>query len=276
MYIDVGYKIIILDWSETDYTPYYQNTDVTEVIRITDIAMDEESILSYFEDKTFEFAKNNNLRDAYDEFIEGWTGKVENAKEVAKEGSRPEEILYKMIKNRVENVANSLDKRSKQPALRAARRVFRRLKPEDLVLLMGTISVEVYERLSEKRMIVIDMSSALSEEKLGFFLSLSNYLYGLMEAGMNLNLALIIDEAPQYAPWSPKGIQEASTKMIKNLVALGRKRMFNLTLISQSVKGEIGINASVRGNLTSNFFGRIHPLDASGEGEALECWRHML
>ncbi|MEM4522952.1 MAG: DUF87 domain-containing protein [Nitrososphaeria archaeon] len=271
LYIDAGYKIIILDWSGTDYAPYYQNTDVTEVIRITDIAMDEESILSYFEDKTFEFAKNNNLRDAFDEFIEGWTGKVGKVKEVAKEGSRPEEILYKMIKNHVENVANSLDTRSKQPASRAARRVFRRLKPEDLVPLMGTISVEeVYERLSEKRMIVIDMSSALSEGKLGFFLSLSNYLYGLMEAGMNLNLALIIDEAPQYAPWSPKGIQEASTEMIKNLAALGRKRMFNLTLISQGVKGEIGINAAVRRNLTSNFFGRIHPLDASGEGGALE------
>lgn len=271
LYLDAGYRVIVLDWSGTDYAPYYQNSSDTEVIRITDIAMDEESILSYFEDKTFDFAKNNNVRDAFDEFIEGWTGKVESSKEEAGEGNKPETILYDMMRRHVENAVNALDTRSKQPALRAVRRVFRRLKPEDLVPLMGTLPVEeVYRRLSGKSVIVIDMSSALSEGKLGFFLSLSNYLYSLMEAGSNLNLSLVIDEAPQYAPWSPKGIQEASTEMIKNLAALGRKRMFNLTLISQGVKGDIGINASVRRNLTSNFFGRIHPLDASGEGGALE------
>ncbi|MGB9728201.1 MAG: ATP-binding protein [Nitrososphaeria archaeon] len=271
LYIAAGYRIIVLDWSGTDYTPYYKNSDDIEVIKITDIAMDEESVLSYFEDKTFDFAKNNNVKDAFDEFIEGWAGKVENAKEMAKGENRPETILYDMMRRHVENTVNTLDTRSRQPAIRAIRRVFRRLKAEDLAPLMGTLPVEeVYRRLSEKKMIVIDMSSALSEGKLGFFLSLSNYLYSLMEAGNNLNLSLVIDEAPQYAPWSPKGIQEASTEMIKNLAALGRKRMFNLTLISQGVKGDIGINASVRRNLTSNFFGRIHPLDASGEGGALE------
>jgi hypothetical protein len=58
--------------------------------------------------------------------------------------------------------------------------------------------------------------------------------------------------------------------MIKNLAALGRKRMLNLTLIAQGIKGEIGINAAVRRNLNTHFFGRIHPLDAGGEGGASE------
>jgi hypothetical protein len=91
-----------------------------------------------------------------------------------------------------------------------------------------------------------------------------------MEAGNNLNIALVIDEAPQYAPWEPKGIQDETSEMIKNLAALGRKRMLNLTLIAQGIKGEIGINAAVRRNLNTHFFGRIHPLDAGGEGGASE------
>jgi len=269
LYRSAGYKVIVLDWSGTDYAPHYQ--DSGEVIKINEIAMDEESVLSYFEEKTFDFAKNGSVEDAFDEFIEGWVGKVKNAKESSGDVSRPEEILYNMIRKHVENAVNEVDGRSRQSALRAFRRVFRRLKPEDLKPLMGTLSIEeVYRRVEEKQMVVVDMSNALTEGKLGFFLSLSNYLYRLMEAGRNLNLSLVVDEAPQYAPWSPKGIQEETTEMIKNLAALGRKRMFNLTLISQGVKGEIGINASVRRNLTSNFFGRIHPLDASGEGGALE------
>jgi hypothetical protein len=37
--------VLVLDWSGTDYAPYWENT-----VRITDIALDEESILSYLED----------------------------------------------------------------------------------------------------------------------------------------------------------------------------------------------------------------------------------
>jgi len=91
-----------------------------------------------------------------------------------------------------------------------------------------------------------------------------------MEAGEEMNVALIVDEAPQYAPWEPRGIQAETSEMIKNLAALGRKRKLNLTLISQGIKGEIGINAAVRRNLNTHFFGRIHPLDAGGEGGASE------
>jgi DNA helicase HerA-like ATPase len=45
LYRRAGYGVLVLDWSGTDYAPYCENT-----VRITDIALDEESILSYLED----------------------------------------------------------------------------------------------------------------------------------------------------------------------------------------------------------------------------------
>ncbi len=266
LYRKAGYKVLILDWSGTDYVPLLGND---EVIRITEIALDEESILSYFQDKTFGFARNDFIRDCFDEFLEGWIGRVKDA---YSNSENPAEHLYNELKTNIEMAVSSIDHRgSKASAQRAFRRIFRRLKPSDLYPVMGVLSVEeLFQNLEMKGLLAVDMSGALTEAKLGFFLSLSKYLYGLMESGRNLGIALIIDEAPQYAPWDAHGIQAETCEMIKNLAALGRKRMLNLTLIAQGIKGEIGINAAVRRNLNTHFFGRIHPLDASGEGGASE------
>jgi hypothetical protein len=273
LYIKAEYKVLVLDWSGTDYAPYYQDSKNAEVIKIADIALDEESILSYLEDKTNNFGRNDNVRDGFDAFIEGWIEKVKNTINTSKkEGKDPAEILYKQLKNQVnEIISNITDRRWKGSAERASKRVFRRFKAQDLKPIMGTMSIEeVIKKFENKNLIIIDMGGILTEAKLGFFLSLSKYLYGLMEIGENLMMSLIMDEAPQYAPWDPKGIQSETTEMIKNLAALGRKRMLNLTLIAQGIKGEIGINAAVRRNLNTHFFGRIHPLDAGGEGGASE------
>jgi len=54
------------------------------------------------------------------------------------------------------------------------------------------------------------------------------------------------------------------------LAATGRKHDLSLTLIAQGVAGEIGIHASIRRNLNTNFYGKIHPLDATGQGGAKE------
>jgi len=272
LYIKAGYKILVLDWSGTDYAPYFQILDRAERIKITDIALDEESILSYFQDKTYGFARNDNVKDGFDEFIEGWIEKVKDVVKNHEKNESPAEILYRQLKKHVEKNISSIQRTDwKSSAERAARRVFRRFQPSDLYPVMGTISIEeLLQKLENKRVIIIDMGGALTEAKLGFFLSLSKHLYSLMEAGNNLNIALILDEAPQYAPWDPKGIQGEASDMIKNLAALGRKRMLNLTLIAQGIKGEIGINAAVRRNLNTHFFGRIHPLDAGGEGGASE------
>ena len=273
LYVKAGFKVVILDWSGTDYAPYHQNQQNAEVVKIKDIALDEESVLSYFEDKTYNFSGNTAIMDSFDGFVEGWAEKVKKAiKTAKKENKNPEEILYEQLKNHVREVVSSIDRKDwKTSAERAEKRVFRRFRAEDLKPVIGTLSVEeLLKKLEGKDLLIVDMGGALTEAKLGFFLSLSKHLYDLMEAGEDLKLALIVDEAPQYAPWDPKGIQSETTEMIKNMAALGRKRMLNLTLIAQGIKGEIGINAAVRRNLNTHFFGRIHPLDAGGEGGASE------
>ena len=266
LYRKAGYKVLILDWSGTDYAPLLRND---EVIRISDVALDEESILSYFQDKTYGFARSDIIKDCFDEFLEGWTSKV---KEAYLNSENPAEHLYQELRNRIEEAVSNIRRNDwRASAQRAYRRIFRKLKPSDFHPVMGILSIEeLFQELKRKGVLAIDMSGTLTEAKLGFFLSLSKYLYSLMEAGKSLGIALIIDEAPQYAPWDARGIQGETCEMIKNLAALGRKRMLNLTLIAQGIRGEIGVNAAVRRNLNTHFFGRIHPLDASGEGGASE------
>lgn len=254
-----GYRVLILDWSGTDYVPYYGG----KITTISDIALDEESVMSYLKDKAKNFSKNMNLENAFDEAIIGWESTVSKI--------RDEEKLYYELMNRVkEYIEGNVERKDYQnSALRELSRVKRKLKPSDLKQIMGTKDIEEMIGKLEDLM-VIDMSGVTSEAKLGIFLSLARYLYDVMERGTEVNLALIIDEAPQYAPWEPKGIQSDTTEMIKNIAALGRKRKLCLVLIAQGIKGEIGINASVRRNLNTQFFGRIHPLDAGGEGGASE------
>lgn len=261
LYRRVGYDVIVLDWSGTDYAPYAPD----KVIPISDVAMDEESVLSYLKDKTWGFGGNLNVQDAFESFVEGWTEKV------LKSGEDSEK-LYKMLRECVEKEVENIRREDwKASARRALRRVFRRLGSEDLKPLMGTLSIgDLIARLRRQGTLIIDMSGASTETKLGFFLSLGRRLQELMEEGEEVNIALVIDEAPQYAPWEARGIQSETSNLIKDLAALGRKRKLNLTLISQGIKGEIGINAAVRRNLNTHFFGRIHPLDAGGEGGAAE------
>ncbi|MEM3123289.1 MAG: DUF87 domain-containing protein [Nitrososphaerota archaeon] len=261
LYLECGFNVLILDWSGTDYVPHFYGKTVS----ITDIQLDESSIFSYLNSISYRFGDNNNLRDAFDEFVEGWHDKVAGVK-------RDHHQFYELIKNKVWNNIENISRNDwKDSARRAYRRVFRKLTPEYIKPLMGEIPMEMLlEKLRADRTLVVDMSGVGSESKLGFFLSLGSEIYRLMDMGENVNIAMIVDEAPQYAPWEPRGIQVETSEMIKNLAALGRKRGLNLTLISQGIKGEIGVNAAVRRNLNTYFIGRIHPLDASGEGGAAE------
>jgi DNA helicase HerA-like ATPase len=259
LFLKSGYRVLILDWSGTDYAPFYENRR----IGIAEIALDEEAVMSYIRDMTNSFARNNSLDDAFDEVIVGWNSTISE--------TRDEQTLYDQLFDKVEMyIEQNIDRKDwKQNALRSLNRVRRKIRPSDLTPIMGTKDVEeIVEKVSD--VLVVDMSGVTSEAKLGFFLSLGRYVYNEMEKGREMNISLVIDEAPQYAPWDPRGIQNEATEMIKNIAALGRKRKLCLTLIAQGIKGDIGINAAVRRNLNTQFFGRIHPLDAGGEGGASE------
>jgi DNA helicase HerA-like ATPase len=252
-YMNNGYKVIVLDWSGEDYSPYFES------VHISEIAQDELSIMEYFSKITEGFGRNDNVKDAFDEYVMGWEEKVRG-----REPSSVYEELKRFVYNHLEEIKRDDWRNS---ALRAANRVFRRLKPEHITPLMGTMHVEkLIER--KENPIVVDMSGFSSSSKLSFFLSLSSELQRMMIGGMDLKMALVIDEAPQYCPFKPEGMQIETTEAIKNLAALGRKHDLNLTLIAQGIAGEIGINAAVRRNLNTNFYGRLHPLDAAGEGGA--------
>jgi hypothetical protein len=82
-----------------------------------------------------------------------------------------------------------------------------------------------------------------------------------MERKEQLNLALIIDEGPQYCPFMPKGIENQTMEAISELCALGRSYSLSVVLLSQGIAGEIGINAAIRRNLNTQFIGKLNPLD---------------
>ncbi len=270
-YVDAGYRCIVLDWSGTDYAPYYIRKRNREVINIDEIALDDETVLSYLQDKSRSLVKNDNVKDAFEEYVENWLEKVKKKlDENLGDREAAAEHILKELKEFVRTKLSQIRREDyKASAERVARRVFRHLKPDDITPLLGTKSVEeLVKKAEENEITVLDMGGAMAEAKLSFFYSLSKIIYRKMETGKEVNIALVIDEAPQYAPWDPKGIQSDTSTMIKNLAALGRKKKLNLTLISQGIRGEIGINAAVRRNLNTHFFGRIHPLDATGEGGA--------
>jgi hypothetical protein len=82
-----------------------------------------------------------------------------------------------------------------------------------------------------------------------------------MENKEQLDLAVIIDEGPQYCPFNARGTELKTTDVISELCALGRSYSLSVILLSQGIAGEIGINAAIRRNLNTQFIGKLNPLD---------------
>jgi DNA helicase HerA-like ATPase len=257
--LEAGFKVLVLDWSGEDYAPYYGD----DVIPISKIELDDEAIVSYVTEKAEHFGYTGASRDSnpIKEALEEYVSKKWN--ETRQKNS--EEIFMDLknnLKNLIEQTVESQYHR--RGVLRKLEYGFKKIRPIDFEAIKGSLSIEqLMEELKgdEKGVRVIDMSLVGSEEKLSFFNSLARFLEEGMELGESLGIALVIDEGPQYAPWEPKGIQAESTEHIKNLCALGRKHKLCIVLVSQGIAGDIGINAAVRRNLNTQFFGALHPLD---------------
>ncbi|MEM2247475.1 MAG: DUF87 domain-containing protein [Thermoproteota archaeon] len=257
--LEAGFKVLVLDWNGEDYAPYFKD----KAIPISRLKLDEKAIVSYIMEKAEYFGYSSSYRDSnpVKEALEDYVSK--RWEEVSQK--KPEEIFLDMrsyLDNSIKQIVAREDQRKN--ALRKMEYGFKKLKPTDLDAVRGSLSIEeLVEELSreEAGIRVIDMSLVGSEEKLSFFNSLARFLEEGMELGESLNIALVIDEGPQYAPWEPKGIQGESTEHIKNLCALGRKHRLCIVIISQGIAGDIGINAAVRRNLNTQFFGALHPLD---------------
>ncbi|MEM3155414.1 MAG: DUF87 domain-containing protein [Nitrososphaerota archaeon] len=255
---NTGYNILILDWKGSDYAPYYPGS----VISMGDIELDESSIYSYLFEKLDRFG-GGKPAEALARYLD----------EVITEGSwrdsDPSRTLERLMEAMEDAITEDNWEKSGQLSrwgelyLRRARKYFKRLRPEDIEPVLGQKSAsEIIDLLREKKILIIDLSYGSKEQKLSIFLSIARKLKELMEEKNRLNIALLIDEAPQYCPWNPQGIEMETTEHIIELAALGRSYGLSLVLVSQGIAGEIGINAAVRRNLNTLFIGRIHPLDA--------------
>ncbi len=253
-----GYDVLILDWKGSDYAPFYPEN----VISMGDVELDDSSVVSYLAE-TLNYFGGGDPGHRIVSYLE------EVVSTTDWKGRSVHETKEKLLQNLLDVIRDdNLEQSGKLSRWgyiyrRKAERAFERLSPEDLKPLMGEMKPsEVIGLLREKGVLVIDLSYGLKEQKLSVFLSLTRYLKRLMEEKNELKIALLIDEAPQYCPWQPRGLEEKTTKSLIELAALGRSYKLSLTLVSQGIAGEIGINAAVRRNLNTLFIGRIHPLDA--------------
>ncbi|MCS7145256.1 MAG: DUF87 domain-containing protein [Nitrososphaerota archaeon] len=253
-----GYDVLIFDWKGSDYAPFYPDS----VINMGDIKLDEASIFGYLAERLDKFG-GGRIAETLLRYLE------EALSEGSWRGSDPTETKSRLLAAVERNIWGENTDRSGnlnewgQRYLRRARIYFERLRPEDIKPVMGEMSAsEIIDMLRRKKTLVIDLSYGSKEQKLSIFLSIARWLKGLMEEKNRLNIAVVVDEAPQYCPWNPRGIEEETTRQIIGLAALGRSYGLSLVLISQGIAGEIGINAAVRRNLNTLFIGRIHPLDA--------------
>jgi len=256
-YLENGYDVLVLDWSGMDYAPDLPDNSIP----LSKVFLGPDAILSYLSDISQNFFDNRSLQGVMEEICDDWD-------ELAKEGPNG---LLKEITKRLDQAGSTVNQNYKSAYLSAVKRFLRRLTPDVLYSLTGTLKVEdVLTELAKRHLVVIDMAGFRSELKLSFFLALANAIYSKMIAGEDMSISLVIDEAPQYSPFKPEGLQVQATDAIRDLAALGRKHKLNLTLLSQGVAGDIGVNAAIRRNLNTNFYGRLHPLDVVGQGGAKE------
>ncbi|RLF12046.1 MAG: hypothetical protein DRJ98_01700 [Thermoprotei archaeon] len=266
--LKAGYGVLDLDWAGVDYAPYFEES---QVIPISEVESSPEAFLSYLMDRTRNFGyrgETSTLSMALEEVLsEHWQSLV-------KEASTPSELLEKLkdlVNERLKGQPKEGDQKSKHWIDLASMRLERglsKLPLEEVETFMGKVGIkDLIPRQGEVS--VVDMHRASDVAKLTFFLTLSNELLTRMYRGEMLNLALVIDEAPQYCPHEPRGVQVETTDRIKDLCALGRKHRLCVVLISQGIAGEIGINAAIRRNLNTQFIGQIHPLDLEEAGKRL-------
>ena len=256
-----GYKVLIFDWKGSDYAPYFSNR-----FEIADLGLDEDVAVEYLCSSMDHFGyyagsmiERNPIRNALETVIyEAAWRKIDDP-----------EVLRGHLQARVdEEIAReNSDERGNvnsygRSYIRRFDRCLSKLSNDDLRNVMGRIGPsEILEAVKQNDVVVIDLGKGSKQEKLAIFLSIANHLCKLMENKEQLNLAVIIDEGPQYCPFMPRGTELKTTDVISELCALGRSYRLSVILLSQGIAGEIGINAAIRRNLNTQFIGKLNPLD---------------
>lgn len=248
-----GYDVIVMDWKGSDYAPYFE-----ESIMLDEIKIDNATVIRYFSSQTKHFGYHDREENPVATAVETALRQVEWR---GKDPAESRRMVYERAKRILEQ-APGVKGETRMLQLNRLETAFEQITEEEFERFLGTIEPwEIVAQAKEKGVVVIDMSKGVKEQKLAVFHSIARHLKRLMEKKHTLNIALVIDEGPQYAPWQPRGMERDTTDIIIELCALGRSYGLSVVLLSQGMAGEIGLNAAVRRNLNTQFIGRIHPLD---------------
>ncbi|MCL7382964.1 MAG: ATP-binding protein [Thaumarchaeota archaeon] len=248
-----GYDVIVMDWKGSDYAPYFEST-----ITLDQIKVDNQTVVKYFGTITRNFGY-------YDREENPVAAAVETAlRQVDWRGKDPA-VSRELILQKARQIimgSPGVKEDTKTLQLNRLESSFETITEEEFERFIGVIEPwEIVAKVKDRGIVIIDMSKGIKEQKLAVFTAITKYLKKLMERKQTLNIALVIDEGPQYAPWQPRGMERDTTDMIIDLCALGRSYGLSIVILSQGMAGEIGLNAAVRRNLNTQFIGRIHPLD---------------
>lgn len=256
-----GYKLLIFDWKGSDYTPFFPNS-----FEVSDLGLDDDvvieylcSSMDYFGYYSSAMMERNPIRAALETVIyEGSWRSFDDPNELRRR-------LQARVKSEIER--ENTDKAGAvsywgRRNIRKFEKSLEKMSGEELKNVMGKMGpAEIVEAIKQHSVVIVDLSTGGKQEKLSIFLSIAKHLCRLMERKERLNLAVIIDEGPQYCPYQPKGIENRTMEMISDLCALGRSYNLSVVLLSQGIAGEIGINAAIRRNLNTQFIGKLNPLD---------------
>ncbi|RLF14494.1 MAG: hypothetical protein DRN06_07030 [Thermoprotei archaeon] len=257
-----GYGVIVFDWKGDDYAPYGRElgAKVLRLEQITSLPPEMGAIYVMKKARNFGFSPGSttasNIEAVLTEVLqEAWSKRIRS-------GGELKAYLESEVLNRLPNV---IDKRMLNICLARFRAFFNRLEPRLFELLVGVGKMtpeQVLELAKREGVVVLDLSGWEPEEKLTAFLTIAERVWRKMNVEKeHVGIAFVIDEAPQYCPYQPRGLQEETTRMIEGLCALGRSYGLPIVIISQGMKGDIGINPAVRRNINTWFIGKVHPLD---------------
>ncbi len=229
-----GYDVLIFDWKGSDYVPYFD-----AAVPFSEIALDDEVVMSYLTSKmdyfgySGDYKYRNSIRDALEDIIYEGEWRKQKTDE-----------LRVFLDNRVTSVIRSenLDTRGNVSSygvryIRKFKKYLKQLKDEDFQnILGGKTPSDIVALAREKHTVVLDISASGKDEKLSIFLSIAKHLRELMEQKETLNIALIIDEGPQYCVDGDSTIQlsDGSLETVETI--------FHQT----SEKGIVGVDPTLR------------------------------
>jgi len=270
-FLDIGFHVLIIDWKGGGQPDSYTIPYPKNVVKGAKIEMDEEMMTSYILDRvryfgyTREYKERNPIYQALREVLDSDEFQI-----LLREGDfsssleKFKELVEKNLSDAYTDKHGNLTVRGEK-LLKRFRSYFRYFTVDNFRALVGQIPPDdvVEQALKSREPVVVDLAQLTREHKLSTFLGIAYALRERIGRGEKLKLALIIDEAPEYCPFQPVGIQRDTREVITQLCAEACSAELSIVLIAQGIAGARGINADVRRLLNTRFIGKLGASDLS-------------